>query len=147
MYFWAKVLNFWSWVIKKNSVRLEFCADLIGHILTDYQPISAQKPHLEFQKYGIFEHFRGISETFFSKQEFWPKLPQNDKIFISFFPHSCSSVKGSDIPKYFLPLSSNLPLSAGQLLVHDFVKVMGHSEMRTFCVLLKTLLILVSMML
>ena len=38
--------------------------------------------------------------------------------------------------KCFLPLSSNLPLSAGQLLVHDFVKVMGHSEMRTLCVLL-----------
>ena len=36
----------------------------------------------------------------------------------------------------FLPLSSNLPLSAGQLLVHDYVKVMGHSEMRTLCVLL-----------
>ena len=67
MFFWAKLLqNFGETKALSGPYRLHF-----GRL-------SAENPHLKFQKYVLFGHFRGISETFFSKQEFWPKLPKND---------------------------------------------------------------------
>ena len=52
-----------------------------GRLSADYRPISAENSHLKLQKYGIFEHFRAISETFFFQNKNFdqncPKMIKN----------------------------------------------------------------------
>ena len=79
MFFWAKILNFLELGDIKNFGGTRV---LNGPYWLHFRQIIGQywpkNPHLKFQKYGIFEHFRGISETFFLKQYFCSKVPKND---------------------------------------------------------------------
>ena len=49
------------------------CRPYFGELSADIGP----KPTFEIQKYSIFEHFRGISETFFFKTRILTKMIKN----------------------------------------------------------------------
>ena len=91
MIFWVKILNFLNLGDIKNFGRTwELSGPYrphFGRFSADCRPTSAENPHLKFQKYGIFEHFRGILETFFFKTRILTKIAQKwfKMVLMSFF--------------------------------------------------------------